>query len=82
MAVLLTGEDPGEIELALEAITKNVGTEPDISVLEMTKNKEERIIKAFEITEEELKTVMKVDCREKAIVDLVIERVALLSTQF
>ena len=82
MAVILIGEDPGEIEFALEAITKNVGTEQDIFVLEMTKSKEYKIIKSFEITEEELRTVKKVSCREKAIVDLVIERVALLSTQF
>jgi tRNA threonylcarbamoyladenosine modification (KEOPS) complex Cgi121 subunit len=82
MAVILIGEDPGQIENALEEITKTVGAEPDVSVLEMTRNKEEKIINAFEITEEELNTVMKVNCREKAIVDLVIERVALLSTQF
>jgi tRNA threonylcarbamoyladenosine modification (KEOPS) complex Cgi121 subunit len=81
MAVILIGEDPGEIELALKEITKTVSAEPDISVLEMTKDKEEKIIKAFEITEEELKTVMKVNCRENAIVDLVIERIALLSIQ-
>jgi tRNA threonylcarbamoyladenosine modification (KEOPS) complex Cgi121 subunit len=82
MAVILIGEDPGEMALALEEITKNVGTEPDISVLEMTKSKEEKIVKSFEMTEEELKTVMKVNCRERAIVNLVVERVALLSTQF
>jgi tRNA threonylcarbamoyladenosine modification (KEOPS) complex Cgi121 subunit len=81
MAVILIGEDPGDIELAVKEIAKTVGAEPDISVLEMTKAKEEKIIKAFEITEEELRTVMKVNCREKAIVNLVIERVALLSTQ-
>jgi len=81
MAVILIGEDPGEIELAVKEIAKTVGAKPDISVLEMTKDKEEKIIKAFEITEEELRTVMKVNCREKAIVNLVIERVALLSTQ-
>jgi len=81
MAVILIGEDPGEIELAVKEIAKTVGAEPDISVLEMTKDKEEKIIKAFEITEEELRTVMKVNRREKAIVNLVIERVALLSTQ-
>jgi tRNA threonylcarbamoyladenosine modification (KEOPS) complex Cgi121 subunit len=81
MAVILIGEDPGMIELALEEITKTVGTEPDVSVLEMTRNKEDKIIKAFEITEEELNTVMKVNLREKAIVNLVIERVALQSTQ-
>jgi tRNA threonylcarbamoyladenosine modification (KEOPS) complex Cgi121 subunit len=81
MAVILIGEDPGEMKFELEEITRNVGAEPDVSVLEMTKDKEEKIIKAFEITEEELETVMKVSCRERAIVNLVIERVALLSTQ-
>ena len=66
----------------LRQLTKSVGSEPDDSVLEMTKTKETKIKKAFEIVDEELKTVMKDGDQEKAIVNLVIERVALLSTQF
>ena len=64
----------------LQAVTECVGSEPDESVLEMTKTKEEKIKNAFEITDEELKTLENGN-QEKAIVNLVIERVALLSTQ-
>ena len=53
---------------------------PDESVLEMTKAKEEKIKKTFEITDTEQRTIEYCN-QKKAIVNLVIERVALLSTQ-
>jgi len=59
-----------------------MGTTPDDKVLEMTKTKQTKIIEAFEIGGEELKTVTKNGDSETAIVNLVIEHVALLSTQF
>lgn len=80
MAVVFIGEDPKQIENALDAVTKSVGSEPNGSVLEMTKNKEAKIRKAFEITDEELK-IMENGNQKKAIANLVIERVALLATQ-
>ena len=82
VAVAIIGEDPKQIQSELEALTESMGKEPDDKVLEMTKTKETKIRKAFEIGEEELKTVMKEGNLEMAIVNLVIERVALLSTQF
>ena len=80
MALIIIGDDPKQIEDALAEVTKSVGSEPDASVLEMTKNKEAKIKKAFEITDQELKTVENGN-QKKAIVNLVIERVALLATQ-
>lgn len=80
MAVVIIGEDPKQIQNALQTVTKSVGTEPDASVLEMTKNKEAKIRKAFEITDAELK-ILENGNQKKAIVNLVIERVALLATQ-
>jgi tRNA threonylcarbamoyladenosine modification (KEOPS) complex Cgi121 subunit len=80
MAMIIIGDDPKQIENALEEVTKSVGSDPDAAVLEMTKNKETKIKKAFEITDQELKTVEN-NRPEKAIVNLVIERVALLATQ-
>jgi tRNA threonylcarbamoyladenosine modification (KEOPS) complex Cgi121 subunit len=80
MALIVIGDDPKQIENALEAVTKSIGSEPDGTVLEMTKNKETKIKKAFEITEEELK-ILENGNQKKAIVNLVIERVALLATQ-
>jgi tRNA threonylcarbamoyladenosine modification (KEOPS) complex Cgi121 subunit len=81
MAVVIIGEDPKQIENAHQAVTKCVGSRPDDSVLEMTKTKENKIKKVFEIIDEEFKTVMKKGSQEKAIVNLVIERVALFATQ-
>ena len=81
MAVLIIGEKQTSIQSGLEAISKYVGVKPDEKVLEMSKAKEKKIIKTFQITDEELKTIIKNNDREEAVVNLVIERVALLSTQ-
>jgi len=81
MALIIIGDDPKQIENTLEEVTKSVGSNPDANVLEMTKTKETKIKKAFEITDQELKTVMENGSPKKAIVNLVIEHVALLSTQ-
>jgi tRNA threonylcarbamoyladenosine modification (KEOPS) complex Cgi121 subunit len=82
MAVIIIGENPAKIENMLQKITKCVGVEPDERVLEMSKIKEKKIIETFQIMVEELKTIMKNDNREEAVVNLIIERVALLATQF
>ena len=81
MAVAIIGDDPGQIRNAVKAISECVSSEPDETVLDLTKSKETRIKKAFEITQEELETQKK-ESKERAIANLVIERVALLSTQF
>jgi tRNA threonylcarbamoyladenosine modification (KEOPS) complex Cgi121 subunit len=81
MAVLIIGEKPNLLKSVVETISEYVGVEPDDEVLEMSRAKEKKIIKSFQITDEEIKAVMKNDNHETAVVNLVIERVALLSTQ-
>jgi len=81
MAVTIIGEDPPQIKTTLQAISTYVGVEPDEKVLEMSNFKEHKIIEAFQITDQELKAVMKNENCEEAVVNLVIERVALLATQ-
>jgi nitrogen regulatory protein PII-like uncharacterized protein len=81
MAVAIISDDPRQIINALEAMSECVGSEPDETVLVLTKSKETKIRKVFEITQEELET-QKNESKEKAIANLIIERVALLSTQF
>jgi len=81
MAVVIIGEDPTQLKTVLQAISACVGVEPDEKVLEITKFKEQKIIETFQITDEELKAVMKSENRAEAVVNLVIERVALLATQ-
>ena len=81
MAVLIIGEKQSPIQFLLKELSDCVGVEPDEKVLEMSEEKEKKIIKTFQITDEELKTIMKNNDYEAAVVNLVIERVALLSTQ-
>jgi tRNA threonylcarbamoyladenosine modification (KEOPS) complex Cgi121 subunit len=81
MAVIIIGENPTQLKTVLQAITASVGVEPDEKVLEMSKVKEKKVIETFQITDEELKTVMKNENRQEALVNLIIERVALLVTQ-
>jgi tRNA threonylcarbamoyladenosine modification (KEOPS) complex Cgi121 subunit len=81
IAVVVIGDNQMQIETFQQTFTKYIGVEPDGSVLKMTTPKVERIKQAFEITDEELKTVVRNGDKKRAIVDLVIERVALLSTQ-
>lgn len=81
MAVIIIGEDQTQLENMLREISRCVDVEPDEKVLEMSKFKEQKIIETFEITKEELMAVIKNENRREAVVDLVIERVALLATQ-
>lgn len=80
MAVLIVGEKPEAVQKALEKISTYIAGLPDDSVLELSKKKIERIKTAFEISEVELETVMEGDSVEEALVDLVLERAALLAT--
>jgi tRNA threonylcarbamoyladenosine modification (KEOPS) complex Cgi121 subunit len=81
MAVVIIGENQTQIQTLLESVTACVGTDPDERVLEMTKSKENKIKEAYQITDEEIRTTMENNEQKKAIVNLVIERLALLSTQ-
>jgi tRNA threonylcarbamoyladenosine modification (KEOPS) complex Cgi121 subunit len=81
IAVIIIGEDQTQLKIMLEAVTACVGVEPDEKVLEISKFKEHKIVETFQITDQELKTVMKNKNRTEAVVNLVIERVALLATQ-
>ena len=81
IAVLLLGENRESLEKFLDNIQKILGGERDDAVLKISKEKEEIIQKVFGISEEEIETVMKRNNRKKALVDLMIERMALLATQ-
>lgn len=81
LAVVIIGESPAEIRTVLQAVTAHVCAQPDESVLEMSIGKAKKIQEAFGIKDEEVKTVMKNDDHEEAVVNLIIERAALLATQ-
>lgn len=81
IAVTIICDNMSQVEKALFTIQKRLGKKPDDSVLELSKSKIEHVRKAFGISDNEIKAVME-KCRiERALVNLVVERVALLSTQ-
>jgi tRNA threonylcarbamoyladenosine modification (KEOPS) complex Cgi121 subunit len=81
VAVVVIGESSEYVEGLLSAVSNYVGGEPDDTVLEVSREKAEGIREAFEITETELEAVLEKNNGKEALVDLVIERVALLPTQ-
>jgi len=81
IAVLIFEERPELARSALSLVTKQVKAKRDDRVLKLSKEKVAGIQKIFVISDVELETVMKKDGLEKALTDLVIERMALLATQ-
>jgi KEOPS complex subunit Cgi121 len=80
MAVVIVGQKAEELEPAVLMISNQTRAERDEEVLELTGEKMAHIQRIFEITSEELRAVMREDDVKKALVDLVIERMALLAT--
>ena len=81
VALVIIGEDRDYVNKTLSSVSKHIGSVPDATVLELSPSKEQRIRSAFSISENELKTVVKSGAVQQAIVDLICERMALLSTQ-
>jgi tRNA threonylcarbamoyladenosine modification (KEOPS) complex Cgi121 subunit len=81
VATVIIGESIDSVKVVLSAVSKRIGAEPDETVLELSRKKAQRIREAFGITEKELEAVMEKGNVEQALVKLVIERMALLSTR-
>jgi KEOPS complex subunit Cgi121 len=81
VAVLAVGKDREAVESANLKILRNIGGEQDDMVLELSGSKNDLIRRAFNIGETELETVMRTGDLEKALVDVVVERMALISCQ-
>ncbi len=81
VAAVIIDESPDAVKAALSSISKRVDSEPDETVLALSTAKMHNIRRAFNISEQEVETVVKAGDVEQALVGLVIERVALLSTQ-
>jgi len=80
IAVLVIGENLESVTSALSLVLKQVKGERDDTILKLSEEKAIVIRKIFGISDVELETVMERDRFEKALIDLVIERVALLAT--
>lgn len=82
VAVLIIGETQQTATTTLERISKIVPGERDDSVLELNKEKFEAVRRLFGISDFELNAKLeKTGLENEALVDLVIEHVALLATQ-
>jgi tRNA threonylcarbamoyladenosine modification (KEOPS) complex Cgi121 subunit len=80
IAVVIIGESTKSIASFLSAVSKYVGKETDDSVIEISQEKMDTIREAFGITDAEVEAIIEKDNVKEALVDLIIERVALLST--
>ncbi len=81
MAIVIIGEKPESVKALLSAVSKHISEMPNETVLEVSKDKLRCIREAFGITKRELETVLEKDDAKQALVKLVVERIALLSTQ-
>lgn len=81
IAVLVISEDAEKANSALSHIAKLAGADRDDGVLMLSEEKVRALGEAFEISDAEIEAVISKDNLEKAIVDILIERMALLSTR-
>jgi len=81
IAVVVVGEKLGSVEAAVSEISRFLGKKPNEHVLDLSTVKMRAIRKAFMITEEELAVVTKDGDAQRGLVDVVVERMALLSTK-
>ncbi len=81
LALIVEGESIESVKSVVSSISKQIGKAPDEVVLSLSPSKKAIIRAAFEITKNELIVAKKENDVERALVDLVIERMALLSTK-
>lgn len=81
IALLIVGDDSESLKSALSMVSKNVNMKNDDAILELSEEKQKIIREKFGISNLELKTIMKKDDLNEALTNLVIERMALLTTQ-
>jgi len=81
MALLIIGDDAEQVDSVLKLVSKAVGAPPDETVLELTQDKIGKLKKIFGINDQELRSAVRGEETELALVSLVIERMALVSTQ-
>jgi KEOPS complex subunit Cgi121 len=82
VAVLIIAETKRGADIALEAVSKLISGERDDCVLELTDEKFEGVKTLFDVSDLEVEAKLRKEGLEReALVDLVIEHVALLATQ-
>ncbi|MEM2103499.1 MAG: KEOPS complex subunit Cgi121 [Candidatus Bathyarchaeia archaeon] len=81
IAVTVICEDAEKAKSALDSVSKLTGGRRDDKVLELTKSKISDIQRFFGISEVEIEAVKNGKTVEKALIDLIIEKIALLAIE-
>jgi len=81
VAVLVVAETEQKVASTLNAVSELVTGERDDSVLELTNGKVKGIRELFGISDLELEAKLEKGLKKEALIDLVIEHMALLTTQ-
>ena len=81
IAIVIVGKNESQIDETLLEISEKIGKKPDQSVIDLSKRKLKKIAKEFNISENEIASVMKKDDINGAVRDIILEKIALLSTK-
>jgi tRNA threonylcarbamoyladenosine modification (KEOPS) complex Cgi121 subunit len=81
IAVLIVAEQSEPVQSMLSVISENVGRKRDDRVLELSEEKSDSIRRFFRVSDNQLRAVKRGASLERALVDLVIEQVALVSVR-
>ena len=81
IAIVIVANEEEQIDEALLIISRCLEKKPDESIIEFSDKKHENISKVFDISKNEIEAVIKNDNIRNAIRDIVIEKMALLSTR-
>ncbi len=81
MAVVLVGHQQSSLQSAYSEILTHINGHHDDGTLDLSAKKIKMLKEAFEISDLELETAVRKNSLQKALVNIVIERTALLATQ-
>ena len=81
IAVLVVGNKSKTVRSTMLLVAKHLGRQPDETVLELSEGKIRLIQQIFNIKSLELETLMEGNDSKRAVVDLIIEKMALSTTK-
>lgn len=81
VVVMIVANNVTKLHHILSFFSKIISKEPDETVLEISNQKQKRIQSVFEISNKEIEAVMKKDNIKNATRDIILEKMALLSTK-
>jgi tRNA threonylcarbamoyladenosine modification (KEOPS) complex Cgi121 subunit len=81
VAVLVIGEDVDSVRAGIKLVSRRFRMKPDETVLRLSEAKIKSIRREFDVSDVELEAAFAEGDADQALIDLIIERVALLSTR-